>query len=234
MLTLGVSYFTEGWKCTRMQGRVVAVRGLAGPLFECVLQQPAGKPALEGVIPIEGVGDERLSATAARAIWGVTRVVETEPVDIGLLRLLSVTCRAGNTEVFSDSVCVSGGRLIGRSGPWDALGGTALSAWSLAMHVLCDEAFGNPQLAPCMVALPPPVYREGRQPYCLSRDLPYELGQAFDVSYCFKPKPLVASRPDACYVADVDEFLCHAVSGYRDSARRIRLLAQTQVDRRPS
>lgn len=234
MLRLDVSYFTEGWTCTRMQGRVVAVRGLAFPLFECVLQQPAGKPALVGVIPIEGVGDEQLSATAARAIWSVTRVAENGPIDIGRLRLLSVTCRAGNTEVFSDSVCVSGGRLIGRSGPWDTLDGTPLSAWSLAMHVLCDAAFGNPQLAPCTVALPPPVYLEGCQPYCLSRDLPYELSHAFDVTYCFKPKPLVASQPDACYLADVDEFLCRAVSGYRDSARRVRFLEQTWAERHPA
>jgi hypothetical protein len=228
MLKIYVVAIGKDWTRQLYTGHVHALPEHSDAVFECSLNDPTGKPAWERVVAISGVGDERLYTTAARAIGAAIQDAELQAIDIEALRFLKVTCRAGSTEVFSGSVHGEQGRIVGRSGAWRELEGMPLSVWALAMRVLCEAAFGRPELDSPEVTLPPTVYRDQGSSYCLSRDLPYELCTAFDLAYCFKPKPLVNGQPDACHLSDVDEFLCLAVAGYRDSIRRLRFLDQAQ------
>lgn len=225
VLALTLTITNQDLKKTRLLGKMHAN---AAPLtgITCLLERCPGQMNMGGQVRIEGVGREPLAATVARAISAVIITADSAPLDLGKLRSLKVQGHSGATLVVESLVWNGPSHLIGRSGGWDMLSGAELSAWQIAMHALCDEAFGQPQLAVAPTTQPLRVYRDGNTVHCRTRDLPADQQRMFEVLHCLDAPLSGAVSKDACSPFEMDAFLCYAESGYRHSSVRDRFWSE--------
>lgn len=225
MLAITVTVTNQDLKKLRLRGKLHAKEA---PLngVTCLLERYPGQMVLGGPVHIEGVGQEPLAATVARAISAVIISADSAPLDLGQLRSLKVECHSGATLVLESLVWNGPSHLLGRSGRWEQLHGAELSAWQIAMHSLCDEAFGQPLLAVTPTTRLMRVYREGETVYCRTRDLPADQQRMFEVLHSLTPPLAGAVSRDACDPFEIDAFLCYAEHGYRYSGARDRFWSE--------
>lgn len=198
----------------------------AAPCLVCQLESGDGNSSVVSKLPMSAVLGEPLAATVAVALAEVLFQNDLPPVSLEGIQSISIVGRSFKTEVLETSIFCINQRLAGKTGLWQGFDGAQLSIWQIAMHALCEIAYGHPLLANQSQIPTIPVHHEQKKAYCMTRDLPAEQRRIFEVLYCLSAPIQGVLAPDACDAVDIDAFMSNYFEGYRYSATRMHFLRE--------
>ncbi len=224
MLELTVTTTSLEKKKAQLRGRMYYDTSEAAARLVCQLEKSSGDFSIVSTLPMSVALKEPLAATVAKALAEVLCEHDLPPVSLESIQSIAIVGRSFKTEVLETSIHHWHQRLVGKTGHWHDFDDVKLSIWQIAMHGICEIAFGHPLVASQSQIPLIPVYRERMRAFCRTRDLPAEQRRIFEVLYCLSAPIQGVFASDACEANDVDAFMCNYFEGYRYSENRMKFL----------